>query len=75
MTKTILAIVTAVSIAAVFATTDTAAAAKKKKVSFEQAWKLCKAQLDREKIPTTTGQSNERYIRGGACMKKYGYEL
>lgn len=75
MTKTVLAILTAVSIAAVFATVDSAAAAKKKKVSFEQAWKLCKAELDRDKIPTTTGQSNERFIRGGACMKRYGYEL
>jgi hypothetical protein len=52
-----------------------ASAATKKKVTFEQAWKLCKAELDREKIPNTTGHANERYIRGGACMKRYGYSL
>ena len=61
--------------AAGFAFVDSASAASKKKVSFEKAWQLCKAELDKDKIPTTTGQSNERYIRGGACMKKYGYEL
>jgi len=76
MTKNVLAVLTAILVAAVFTVADNASAAtKKKKVSFEQAWKLCKAELDRDKIPTTTGQSNERYIRGGACMKRYGYEL
>jgi hypothetical protein len=31
--------------------------------------------MDREKIPNTTGASNERFMRGGACMKHYGYNL
>jgi hypothetical protein len=47
---------------------------KKKKVTYEQAWKPCKEQLDMEKIPGTT-TLNERYLRGGACMKKYGYKF
>lgn len=67
----------ATTVAAGFALIDNASAAsKKKKVTFEQAWKLCKAELDDAKIPTTTGSNmNERYIRGGSCMMKYGYKL
>jgi hypothetical protein len=76
MTKIALAVLTASLVAATFTASDNAFAATKKKVSFEQAWKLCKAELDKDKIPTTTGSNmNERYIRGGACMKKYGYDL
>jgi hypothetical protein len=76
MTKSILAILTSLLVGAAFTAADNASAAtKKKKVSFEQAWKLCKAELDRDKIPGTSAQSNERFIRGGACMKNYGYEL
>jgi hypothetical protein len=48
--------------------------ASAKKMSYEQAWKSCKAELDREKIPSTT-TSNARYLRGGACMKRHGYNL
>jgi len=52
----------------------TAAAAPPKKVSYEGAWKLCKAELDRDKTPGVL-TSNDRYLRGGACMKRYGYNL
>ena len=51
------------------------ASAKTKKVSYDQAWKICKDQMDKDRIPGTTGQSNERYTRGAACMKKYGYTI
>ena len=51
------------------------ASAKTKKVSYDQAWKICKDQMDKDRIPGTTGQSNERYTRGAACMKKYGYKI
>ena len=65
----------AVAVAAAFGiSADASAATKKKKVTYEQAWKLCKEQLDKEKIPGTT-TSNERYLRGGACMKTYGYNF
>ena len=47
----------------------------KKKISYNQAWKVCKDQMDKDKIPGTTGQSNERYTRGAGCMKKYGYKI
>lgn len=50
------------------------AAKREKTISFERAWTLCKAELDREKIPGP-GISNDRYIRGGACMARYGYRL
>jgi len=62
----------AAAIAGTIGLSDSASAAKK--VSFEKAWKLCKAELDKDKVPQTT-TSNERFIRGGACMKKYGYEF
>jgi hypothetical protein len=50
------------------------AAKRHKKVSYEQAWTLCKGELDREKIPGV-GVSNDRYLRGGACMARYGYKF
>lgn len=55
-------------------TSGASAAKREKTVSFERAWALCKAELDREKIPGP-GISNDRYIRGGACMARYGYRL
>jgi len=57
------------------AMTVTASAQKKqKRVSYEQAWKICKQALDKEGAanPLTT---NDRYLRGGACLAKFGYNL
>jgi hypothetical protein len=51
------------------------AAAKGKKLTYDQAWAHCKALLDKEKTPGTTTMGNERMVRGGACMKHYGYSL
>ena len=73
-TKVFLTLVAFAVAAALGITADASAATKKKKVMYEQAWKLCKEQLDKEKIPGTD-QANERYLRGGACMKKYGYKF
>jgi hypothetical protein len=53
----------------------TLATAKGKKLTYDQAWAHCKALLDKEKTPGTTTQSNERMVRGGACMHHYGYRL
>ena len=50
------------------------AAKKQKKITYEQAWALCKAELDNGKIPGHT-TSNDRYIMGGACMARYGYRF
>ena len=62
---------------AIFATSgvlDVAMAAKQKKISREQAWRLCKAELDKEKTPSNM-TTNDRFIRGGACLMRYGYSL
>jgi hypothetical protein len=64
----------AITIVTVFGLADTASA-KHKKVSYDQAWKICKEQMDKDKIPGTSTQSNERYTRGAGCMKKYGYKI
>lgn len=45
--------------------------AKPKKVTYEQAWKLCKDALNKETHSNL--DTNTRYLRGGACMAKYGY--
>ncbi len=50
-------------------------AAKGKKLTYDQAWAHCKALMDKEKTPGTTTMSNERMVRGGACMHRYGYKL
>jgi hypothetical protein len=45
-----------------------------KKITYAEAWRLCKAELDNSK--TYAGWvSNDRYLRGGACMHKYGYRF
>lgn len=57
----------------VMAAVSTEASAQKK-VSLAQAWKICKAALDKEG-PATTTNTNDRFLRGGACMAKFGYSL
>jgi hypothetical protein len=54
---------------------NVAPAAAKKKLTYDQAWAHCKALMDKEKTPGTTTMGNERMIRGGACMHRYGYKL
>jgi hypothetical protein len=61
-------------LALAFGLADQASAAKKK-LTYEQAYAKCKAIMDKEGTPGTTTQSNVRYTRGAACMKKYGYRL
>lgn len=51
------------------------ASAAKKKLTYDEAYAKCKAIMDKEGTPGTTTQSNVRYQRGAACMKKYGYRL
>jgi hypothetical protein len=61
-------------LAAAFGFVDNASAAKKK-ITYEEAYQRCKAILDKEGTPGTSTQSNVRYTRGAACMKKYGHKL
>jgi hypothetical protein len=44
---------------------------KKKKVTRQEAWSLCTAEVSR--IPGD--QHSQRYAAGAACMKKYGYRI
>jgi hypothetical protein len=53
---------------------DTAsAAAKAKKLTYEQAWAECKKDVAFLGSEATT--SAGRYTRGAACMKQHGYRL
>jgi hypothetical protein len=48
------------------------AAAKSKKLSLEQAWALCKAEIDKT-IPKA--DHSARYSAGGACLLRHGYRI
>lgn len=50
---------------------------KTKKISYEEAFKRCKAFMDKEKGSLgagTTADANKS-TRGAACMKKFGHKL
>jgi hypothetical protein len=64
----------AVAFAAAFGLGNSASAAAKK-LTYEEAYQKCKAIMDKEGTPGTSTQSNVRYTRGSACMKKFGYKL
>lgn len=49
--------------------------AKTKKLTYEQAWDVCKKEMDKMGIFGTSTQANERHTRGAACMKKHGYKI
>jgi hypothetical protein len=44
-----------------------------KKLTYEQAYRKCKQQVDRT-YPTAT-ETTGRYLHGGACMKQLGFDL
>jgi hypothetical protein len=54
---------------------DGALAATKKKLTYEQAWEVCKKEMDKMGVFGTSTQANERHTRGAGCMKKYGYKI
>ena len=62
----------AVTFAAPLGLADTASAAQKK-VTYEQAWKICLDELNKENVPGTMGMANDRYVRIEGCMMRYGY--
>jgi hypothetical protein len=66
-------VVIALSVAMPIALADTAFAAKKKAqpLTFEQAWALCKVQVDK----LAADQQSQRYSRGAACMHHYGFRI
>jgi hypothetical protein len=48
--------------------------AQKKKLTYEQAFALCKKDVD-SVFPGREYDTAGRYARGGACMKQQGYNL
>lgn len=70
-------IVAALSAVAAFAMPTAGAAAPKQKISYEEAFKRCKAYIDKEKGGMAHSTTNElnRTRRGAACMQKFGYKL
>jgi hypothetical protein len=73
--RKILVALMAITMPFVLGFADGALAASKKKLTYEEAYAKCKAIMDKEGTPGTTTQSNVRYTRGAACMKKYGHKL
>jgi len=70
----ILTMLVAGAFVAAWGVTDGALAAKKK-LTYEQAWEVCKKEMDKMGIFGTSTQANERHTRGAGCMKKYGYKI
>lgn len=48
-----------------------------KKISYEEAFKRCKAFMDKEKGSLGAGTTSDanKTSRGAACMKKFGHRL
>ena len=65
----------AISAIVLLASVDPAAAQqqKKKKLSYEEAWKLCAAEINKAQVPTD--QPGSRQAAGAGCMKKYGHKI
>ncbi len=67
-----LRLVIALSIALPLALADTALAAKKPPhLTYEQAWARCKVHVDKLQADA----QSQRYSRGAACMKMFGYRI
>ncbi len=45
----------------------------KKKPTYEEAWTLCTAELDRSHI--LKADAGQRYAAGAACMLRHGYRI
>jgi hypothetical protein len=63
-----------VSFVAVAALSGVSDAYAQKKLTYEQAWAKCRADV----VASTPGEgasSTARYARGMSCMKQYGYKL
>jgi hypothetical protein len=54
-----------------------ATAQNKKKISYEEAFKRCKAFMDKEKGSLGAGTTSDanKATRGASCMKRFGYRL
>jgi hypothetical protein len=67
-------IVAAISAGMLLSNAQPASAKKQKaKPTYEQAWALCTAEMDRNHILKV--DAGQRYAAGAACMLKYGYRI
>jgi len=64
----------ATGLAAALATSLFGAAVSAKHMTYAEAYRLCKAEVDSSRAHAAW-VSNERFHRGAACMHKYGYRL
>lgn len=62
----------AMAIAVPLALAGVSAAQAAKKLSYEQAWAKCKAQIDKTQFGE---QQTNRATAGAGCMRQYGYRL
>lgn len=62
----------AASLVATVAITSAASAAK---MTYEQAFAKCKAEISANVPMQDTTTSSAKYTAGSACMKKYGFRL
>jgi hypothetical protein len=68
-------VIMAVSAAIALGAAQSAVAKTKeaKKPTYEEAWTLCTAQLNRNHI--LVNEAGQRYAAGAACMMHYGYRI
>ncbi len=73
----LLSLIFALSVCSAFAVPINASAAPKQKISYEEAFKRCKAFMDKEKGSLGAGTTSDanKSTRGAACMRKFGYRL
>ena len=62
-----------VTVAAALGAVQPAAAKTKPKPTYEEAWSLCTAQLNKNHI--LGNEAGQRYAAGAACMLHYGYRI
>jgi hypothetical protein len=74
--KAMLCFAAVVSISALFAS-PAFAQQKPKKISYEEAFKRCKAFMDKEKGSLGAGTTSDanKSTRGASCMKRFGHRL
>ena len=68
-----LVVVVAAGLVGAFAIADVASA--QKKMTYQQAFALCKKEVSANVAGSDTGLSSARYAAGGACMQRHGYRL
>jgi hypothetical protein len=68
-----LVVVVTAGLVGAFAIADVASA--QKMMTYEQAFKACKAELDQQGVFGTTVSATARATAGGACMQRHGYRL